>query len=370
MIKSLYIHIPFCHQICTYCDFAKLHANEDIMDKYLDALIQEMSIYRHQFNDLKTIHLGGGTPSSLPLRLLERLLKKLSEWINLSQIEEFGIETNPNDISSSFVSLIDKYHVNRVSMGVESSYDYHLIAMNRSHTVNQVIDAVSLLKKGGFKNINLDFIYAWPNQTFDELKKDIEFAVSLKPTHLSFYALILEPKTKLYHEYKNNHLDLIDEETDALMYEFIRDELPKHGFNQYEISNFAFQGFQSRHNLSYWQVDEYLGIGMGAHSQINERRFHNHSTLKKYIDAVKLSGNGIESEDPCDLLQETFLMGLRLNQGVNVNHFQEKFKINPFVKYPKLLKNIDEKLLVNEDGIIKLTSKGQLLLNYVEQSFI
>ncbi len=370
MIKSLYIHIPFCHQICTYCDFAKLHANEDMMEKYLDALIQELSFYQHQFNELRTIHLGGGTPSSLPLHLLEKLLLKLSDSIDLSQIDEFGVEANPNDISESFVSLLNKYHVNRISLGVESSFDYHLIAMNRSHNVNQVIDAVKLLKKGNVDNINLDFIYAWPNQTFDELKKDIEFAVSLKPTHLSFYALILEQKTKLYHDYINNHLNLIDEETDALMYEYILDELPKHGFEQYEISNFSIPGYPSKHNLSYWQIDEYLGIGMGAHSQVKERRYHNHSTIKKYIDSVITSGNGMDSEDPCDLMQETFLMGLRLNKGVNINRFKEKFNNNPFEKYPKLLKNINEKLIVIDDGYIKLTRKGQLLLNYVEQSFI
>ena len=370
MIKSLYIHIPFCQKICTYCDFAKLVANDKLMEDYLSALIKELDYYKNQLTSIKTIHIGGGTPSSLPIHLLERIFIKLSQIVDLSRLEEFGFETNPNDVSESLVTVLKKYHVNRVSLGVESSFNHHLVAMNRSHNIIQVIEAVNILQMKGIKNYNLDFIYAWPNQTFDELIKDIDFAVKLNPTHLSFYGLILEPKTKLNFDYEHRKIQLIDEDTDASMYEYLMKELPKLGFEQYEISNYAKPGFESKHNLTYWQIEEYLGIGMGAHSQVNAKRFHNFSSIKDYISSVNTEGYGFQSEDACDLMQETFIMGLRLNVGVNVNHFKQRFSLDPLILYPDIQKNINELLLVYENDVIKLTDRGRLLLNYVEQSFI
>lgn len=370
MIKSIYIHIPFCHKICTYCDFNKLVGNNQLMTEYITTLIKEISQFESQLSSLKTIHIGGGTPSALPLNLLDLLLSKLDTVINLNSIVEFGFEANPNDISIELVSLLKKYHVNRISLGVESSFNHHLRAMNRSHDVNQVIRAVEILNNEKMLNYNLDFIYAWPKQTFEELKQDLDFAISLKPKHLSFYALILEPKTKLYHDYMKKQLELVDEETDASMYEYLREYLAKFGYHQYEISNFAQRGYESEHNLSYWQIDEYLGVGMGAHSQTNSKRFHNYSTIKDYLNQVNVSNTGVQSEDECDLMQETFIMGLRLNQGVSITDFKERFHADPLIIYPKILQNIDEKLVVIEQDRIKLTPKGQLLLNYVERSFI
>ena len=370
MIKSLYIHIPFCKKICSYCDFAKLVGNEALMIQYTNALLIELEHYRHNIKDIQTIHIGGGTPSALPLKLLERIFLKLSDMIEIKSLLEFGIEANPNDITDDFVKLIKKYHVNRISLGVESSNPTHLIEMNRSHTLNQVEEAINCLHQNDFHNINLDFIYAWPKQTMEELKRDLRYALSFKPTHLSFYALILEPKTKLYHDFVNHEITLTDEEIDASMYEYLLDELPKNGYYQYEISNFAIKGFESKHNLSYWNLDEYLGIGMGAHSQIDSKRFHNSNQLKEYLNKVDLNNCGVESIDPCDLIQETFIMGLRKVSGVNLKDVSERFGVNPFVLYPRLLKNIDEKLLVIENDYLKLTQKGMLLLNYVERSFI
>ncbi|PKL01576.1 MAG: coproporphyrinogen III oxidase [Tenericutes bacterium HGW-Tenericutes-1] len=370
MIKSLYIHIPFCKQICTYCDFAKLVGNPSLMLEYTEALIKELDYYSQDLTNIETIHIGGGTPSALPIELLQKLLIKLSHLFNLKSLKEFGMEANPNDISEELVMLLKKYHVTRLSLGVESSNPLHLKAMNRSHTIHQVEEAVSLLHRHGFHNINLDFIYAWPQQTMEELKRDLRYALSLKPTHLSFYALILEPKTKLYHDYINHEVALIDEDTDASMYEYLLDELPKNGYNHYEISNFALKGYESKHNLAYWNLDEYLGIGMGAHSQVDTKRFHNSTHIKEYLLNVENNHCGIESYDACDLIQETFLMGLRKVEGVNLTAVSNRFLINPLMLYPKILKNIEDHLLVVENDYLKLTQKGMLLLNYVERSFI
>lgn len=370
MIKSLYIHIPFCKQICTYCDFAKLVGNKALMANYTDALMTELEFYRNKLTAIQTIHLGGGTPSAFPLELLEKILMKLSGIIDLKSLSEFGIEANPNDITDDFIKILKKYSINRLSLGVESSNPMHLKAMNRSHTVSQVETAIMLLHQNDFHNINLDFIYAWPTQTMEELKRDLRFALSLKPTHLSFYALILEPKTKLYHDYINHIISLTDEETDASMYEYLLEELPKNGYYQYEISNFAVKGFESKHNLSYWNLDEYLGVGMGAHSQLESKRFHNSLHIKDYLTNVENNHCGVESIDPCDLIQETFIMGLRKIKGVNIKDVTEKFGVNPYILYPRILKNIEEKLLVIDNDYLKLTQKGMLLLNYVERSFI
>lgn len=370
MIKSLYIHIPFCKQICTYCDFAKLVGNSSLMTEYTNALINELKYYRPQLSNIETIHIGGGTPSALPLSLLESILSSLMNIIPFQSLKEFGIEANPNDVSDAFVKLIKQYHVNRISLGVESSNPLHLKSMNRSHTIDQVYEAVERLHQHNFHNINLDFIYAWPNQTMEELKRDLRIALSLKPTHLSFYALILEPKTKLYHDYMKHEVSLVDEDTDASMYEYLMDELPKHGYIQYEISNFAIKGYESKHNLAYWNLDEYLGIGMGAHSQVESKRFHNATQVKKYIQNVLIHQSGVESTDPCDLIQETFIMGLRKIEGVNLHEVMARFQVNPLILYPRILKNIEEKLLVIENDYLKLTQKGKLLLNYVERSFI
>lgn len=370
MIKSLYIHIPFCKQICTYCDFAKLVGNSSLMLSYTDALVKELDHYAHDLSIIETIHIGGGTPSALPTELLHKIFVKLSHITNLKSLKEFGIEANPNDISDELALLLKKFHVTRLSLGVESSNPLHLKAMNRSHTIDQVGNALSILHQHGFHNINLDFIYAWPKQTMEELKRDLRYALSLKPTHLSFYALILEPKTKLYYDYMNHEVSLTDEDTDASMYEYLLEELPKNGYYQYEISNFSLKGYESKHNLAYWNLDEYLGVGMGAHSQVGEKRFHNSSTINDYLNNVERNNCGFESYDPCDLFQETFIMGLRKVEGVNISSITNRFLINPFIQYPKLLKNIEEKLLVIENDYLKLTQKGMLLLNYVERSFI
>ncbi len=370
MITSLYLHIPFCKKICTYCDFAKLVGNEALMEQYIASMIEELNHYLPLLQNLRTIHLGGGTPTALPIHLLEKLLNVISHHLNFSQIIEFGIEVNPNDVTLELTQLFKKHHINRISLGAESSHKKHLLAMNRSHNVHQISHAVRLLKAAGINNINLDFIYAWPNQTMKELESDIDYAISLKPTHLSFYALILEERTKLYHDYKNGTIALIDVDIDAMMYERIMELLPNKGFMQYEISNFAIPGYESKHNLSYWNTEEYLGIGMGAHSQIDSTRFHNFSSIKKYIKTVLDTGVGVESQDSCDLFQETFLMGLRKTQGVNLDDVFQRFSFDVFDRYPKIRKNIQEGLLKVENNHLLLTKRGMMLMNYVELSFI
>jgi oxygen-independent coproporphyrinogen III oxidase len=370
MVTSLYIHIPFCESICTYCDFSKLVGSPALMNNYVDALVIELESYENQLSHLKTIHLGGGTPSALPLELLETVFSKLKSLIDFDSILEFGIEANPNNVTDEFIDLIMRYGVNRISLGVESSHPHHLLKMNRSHSSEQATLAVRKLQNHGLTNINLDFIYAWPLQTLDELKADLDYATALKPKHLSFYSLILEPKTKLYHDYEKQDLVLADEETDAVMYEYLMTELPKRGFRQYEISNFAFEGFASKHNLAYWNMEEYLGVGMGAHSQVGQGRFHNHASVKKYLEAVMEQHNGVESPDNCDLFQESFIMGLRKTEGIALDELKIRFNKDPFIEYPMILKNIREGLLEIDSNHLKLTTRGLLLMNYVERSFL
>lgn len=370
MIEGLYIHIPFCKQICAYCDFPKLVGRPFHMESYVEALEKELSFYKNHLQSIRTIHLGGGTPSSLPIPLLERLLTTIQSIIPIRLMDEYAMEVNPDDLSEAFVNLLAKYQINRVSMGVQSSHNHHLKAMNRSHDFESVKMGVKRLKAKGITNINLDFMFAWPSQTMKELDQDIEEALALNPTHLSFYSLILEEKTILYYNVQHHNQKMPDEDLDASMYERVMKRLPEAGYHHYEISNFAKKGFESQHNLIYWNVKEYLGIGLGAHSQLDNRRFHNFSTLSQYLEAVKTTSHGWQSDDPCDLFQETLLMGLRKIEGVHLPTLNERFNKNPFEVYPGLIQSLNDKLLILENDYLHCTKKGLLLLNVIERNLI
>jgi oxygen-independent coproporphyrinogen-3 oxidase len=369
MAKGLYLHLPFCRTICTYCDFPKLAGAIDQIDGYVDCLIREMDAYPEDFFGLETVYFGGGTPSFLGLPLLSRLFSALEERVDFTRIREFTIEANPQDITFDFVRLIRAHHVNRVSLGVQTSHPRLLQILGRTEERQCVEDAVRTLRAGGIANLNLDFIFGIPTETMAELNEDVEYAVSLKPEHLSFYSLILEERTRLMHDVKKGLIRMIEEETEAEMYEWVMDRLPAAGFTQYEISNFARPGCQSAHNMIYWNVQEYLGLGMGAHSQVGTRRFHNFSTLAPYREAVARTGKGMEAEDSCDLSQETGLMTLRLREGIDLQGFRIRFGTDIFTPYPRLWKNIAEGLLEVESGRLRLTRRGILLMNYVERSF-
>ena len=358
-MKSAYIHIPFCKDICSYCDFCKMYYKSDWVDNYLEELEKEIKL-NYKGEILNTIYIGGGTPTSLSESQLERLFIILS---NLNKDNfEYTIEANVESLNIEKIKLFKKYGINRVSLGIQSIVDDNIKFLNRHHDKNMVIDCIKLLKEHGFNNINVDLIYGLPNQTIDVLKQDIDFILSLDINHVSTYSLIIEENTKL----AINKVKNIDEELDYQMYKYICDRL-NNDFIHYEISNFAKTGFESKHNLTYWNNECYYGFGLGASGYINNIRYDNTRSLSSY-----LKGNHRINIDKLDLntkIENEFILGLRKIKGINKDIFYQKYniKLENIEIVKKLLK---EKKLIDDKENIFINEKYIYVSNSILIEFI
>lgn len=373
MVEALYVHIPFCNKICTYCDFYKMVAKNNLKEKYVDYLIKELDLKSNLLYDIKTIYIGGGTPTALPLNLLEKLLNQLTSKINMDNVIEFTIEINPIDVTSELCLLLKKYEINRVSLGVQSFNEEKLKFLGRDHTKKQAVKSIKLLKKHGIKNINVDFIYAAPNDTVRKVKKDLITAINLNVTHISAYSLILEEKTILHHLFQKKQYEKFDEDKDFKIYKNIRKFLQSYGYINYEISNYAKKDKYSQHNLVYWANNNYLGIGAGASYYINNTRYTNVMNLNKYFEGI--DNSELEYAEKTELtkleqMQEEIILGLRKIDGVDINNFEKKFNMSITDAFPFINKIIDKKLLKIKKNKL-LIPKGKLYLsNIVLSEFI
>jgi oxygen-independent coproporphyrinogen-3 oxidase len=340
-------------------------ASLQLHTEYCDALIKEITYYRREYDFLETIYIGGGTPSFLNQELLERILDAIDENIDLSKIKEFTIEANPKDVNEVFVKLIKKYHINRLSIGMQTTNQELLKTIGRSHTAEDMKSTIDICHKHHFYNINIDIIYAIPGETVFDVASDLQFVFSLKPTHISVYSLILEEKTKLYFDYKKGKITLVDEDTEFSMANMISSLMNESGYVQYEISNYSLPGFESKHNLGYWNLNEYLGVGMGASSQFRGSRFVNQKSLHNYIDQINKSFTGIFAEEDFNPMQETVLLGLRKKTGVSLDDFKSLFHQTVFEAYPGLEHFIELGLLQKNSTHLFLTDKGIMLSNQV-----
>lgn len=366
---GLYIHIPFCQAICTYCDFVKEVAKKDKQSAYVKALNKEILSYSSNTKKIDTIYIGGGTPSHLPLKDLENLLITLHETIDFNHVKEFTIEANPNDVTLELATLLAKYKVNRISLGVQTFNESHLKFLNRKHSNQDVFNAINIFNQVGIENISIDLIFSLINQTISDVKKDLEIALSIKIKHMSYYSLILEERTRLHHLVTLNKVTMNDSDLEGLMYETIMDTLEKTPFNHYEISNFALKGYESRHNLIYWQNHDYIGVGTGAHGLIHGVRYKNITRVKDYIEAIENKKSPVIETYDYEGLRDAMLMGLRLLKGVNVNTINQTFKVDLFETYPDLTRFIKEGFLAYEEGYLKFTRKGLMLGNYIFELF-
>lgn len=360
-VGSLYIHIPFCKSICSYCDFCKMFYNKDLVNKYLLEL--EKEIKENYKNDkIETIYIGGGTPSSLSKEELNKLFSILT-IIDTSNLIEFTFEVNVNDINEELLRILRENKVNRLSIGVESVNNKYLKLMERCHTKEDVISKINLSKKY-FDNINVDFMYGFNGQTLDELNDDLEFFKSLDVPHISIYSLILEPNTKLY----INKIRPLDEEMESKMYFYIKDYLEMLGYIHYEVSNFSKEGYHSRHNLVYWNNLEYYGFGLGASGYIDNIRYTNTRSLNNYLKGnYKLESDFITSEVS---MENEMILGLRKIAGVSKKIFFSKYnkKIEDVFCIDKLIK---EGLLIDKNGYIsiprdKLYLQNSILVNFIK----
>ena len=355
-MSSLYVHIPFCKNICAYCDFPKVILNEEWTFSYINSLFKELSILKKKKYD--TIYIGGGTPTSLNAKLLEELLKKLRSY--LKDGGEFSIETNSDCLDDTKLTIIKKYDVNRISIGVESRHEHYLRLMKRTHTYLDVINIVNKIKNIGINNINVDLIYDLPLESDEEILSDIENVLKLKVPHISTYSLSVSNGTIFYNlGYKEaNDID------SARHYELILNKLREHNYIRYEVSNFALEGYECKHNLTYWKDEHYDAIGLGACGYIDNIRYTNTRNFNKYV-----AGKYIEEKEivkPVDDLKYYFLTNLRLEEGFSLNGFKDRFGFSFFKNYEKEFNELkNNNLLIEKDGRIMPTDQGILLLDRI-----
>ena len=368
---SAYVHIPFCTQICYYCDFSKVFIKNQPVDSYLEHLLEEFRSYDIQ--KLRTLYIGGGTPTALSALQLEVLLDGLTKNLDLSVLEELTIEANPGDLDADKIAVLKNSAVNRVSLGVQTFDNKMLKKIGRSHLEKDIYENIDRLKLAGFNNISIDLIYALPGQTMDQVKENVAKAISLDIPHMSLYSLILENHTVFMNRMRRGKLPLPKEELEAEMFEYIIAELERDGFEHYEISNFSKPGFESRHNLMYWDNAEYYGIGAGASGYVDGVRYKNHGPIRHYLSAVE-AGNARITEEHLtqkEQMEEEMFLGLRKKSGVSMARFEEKFERSFDGLYGEIIRDLVQQGLMQIDGDrVRMTKRGLFLGDTVAERFI
>lgn len=368
-MNGIYIHIPFCNTICSYCDFPKRIAKEEEKNRYVEFLLEELNKLKEQpwfeswVEHTQSIYIGGGTPNSLNLSLLERIFKALEPYLRKSK--ENTIEINPELLTEEQAHLFARYHINRVSIGVQTFQSTLLKKILRTHTKEDVTATIQLLDSVGIYNINLDMMYGLPSQTMKDLKKDVHTVLSLNPKHISYYSLIKEEKTILDYQLDHNQIVLPDDDSVVDMANYLTKKLKKKGFNHYEISNYAKDGYASVHNLGYWNCEEYIGIGAGACGYHHNNRWRNSISLKNYYQ-------GIVEQTPIDLFlskQEFMMLGLRKLKGISIKEYYSRFKTYPKDDF-ELVSLYKNGLIEEKNDFIRIKEDKIWLGNLVFQSFV
>ncbi|MDK0702908.1 radical SAM family heme chaperone HemW [Clostridium perfringens] len=372
---SLYIHIPFCAQKCLYCDFPSFARKDHLRKAYIEALNKEIISLREKHNNLEinTIFIGGGTPSVLEADELECLLKEVAK-LNMAKDIEYSMECNPGNLTEEKLEVMKKYGVNRISMGLQAKQDNLLKGLGRIHNYKTFKENFLLAKKVGFNNINVDLMFGLPNQRLNEWEETLREIISLEPAHISAYSLIIEEGTAFYNLYENDKLKLPTEEEERKMYHLAKKILEENGFNQYEISNYAKEGKECRHNLAYWNMDNWIGVGSASASYIDGKRIKNISSVEKYINSINEKGEAVEeiiNNSKNDNMEEFMFMGLRKINGIDENEFKKRFSMNINDVYGEILnKYIGEGLLIRESGRIFLSEKGIEISNIIMADFL
>ena len=407
---AIYIHIPFCQHKCDYCDFISFSNKQKFIKNYMEAVKKEIGNY---FKDktlletytVTTIYIGGGTPSYINSKYICEIMHVLEENLknNMVKMEdmEITIEVNPGTVNKEKLEQYRNAKINRISIGLQSTNNEMLKQIGRIHTYEQFLETYQMAKEVGFENINVDLMIGLPNQTIEDIKRSLQEIVQLNPTHISVYSLIIEEGTVIAQKIENHQLQEMDEELERNMYWYVKNTLELNDYTHYEISNFAKEGKESKHNMNCWRQKEYIGIGLAAHSYLNYVRYTNTSEMEQYVtrmnnlngqivnDILKLSKNkekasleekekNIETtyeieevQDVEDRKKEYMLLGLRTIEGVSISKFKEKYIDNPIFLFRKELEKLVEEKLVAIDGdYIRLTNKGLDLANLVWEEFI
>ena len=363
-MAGLYIHIPFCKSRCVYCGFYSTTGLE-LRERYVDALCREMEI-RGERNDIETIYLGGGTPSQLSIEQLQRLFIYINK---VKEDAEITIEMNPDDVTAEFAAELQQLGVNRVSMGAQTFNDERLRFLHRRHNAKQVHQAVETLRQAGFKNISIDLMYGFPEETLDDWKADIEEALSLDVEHISSYCLMYEEGTPLYQLLEQGKVSEVDEELERQMYYTLKDRLEAAGYEHYEISNFARPGFRSRHNSSYWQGIPYIGIGAAAHSYDITTRSWNVDDIRQYIKGMEQGQRLFESEtlDEDTRYNDAITVALRTCEGLDISKLTPKQRTYCLANAQR---HMDAHLLKFQHNRLSLTKEGLFISDMIMSDLI
>ena len=329
MMAGVYVHIPFCASRCSYCDFYSTLLLSEVGEAYVDAVIAEASLRSGELcgESVKTLYLGGGTPSQLPISLLERLVMGLRDTFDLSGLKEFTVEANPDDVTSDWCAAVKASGVNRVSMGVQSFEDHILRLIGRRHTARQAVEAVATLREAGIGNVSIDLIFGLPGQTLESWTASVRQAIDLRPQHISAYGLTYEEGTRLWRQRERGKVVEVPEEQCLAMYGILVRMLQDAGYEHYEISNFALPGYRSRHNSSYWNDTPYLGLGAAAHSYDGKIRRYNPSDLQDFISKINAAGTAFEQEELSwqERYDERVMLGLRTSDGMDADRLRQDF---------------------------------------------
>ena len=373
---SLYIHIPFCTSKCYYCDFASFVSRDRTIDEYIDALLIELSIYKEKIKDyrIKTIFIGGGTPSSIDPKHIGRILDYIRENYRVEDLTEVSIEANPGSLDREKLEIYLESGINRISLGAQSLKDDLLKSIGRTHNREDLYRSIELIREVGIENINVDLMFGLPGQSLEDVVETLEEIIQLKIKHISYYGLILEEGTKLYDLYHRGKINLPLEEEERAMYHRIIDILKEHGYKHYELSNFAKDGYECQHNIVYWDIKPYLGIGLNSHSNLWNKRFSNLVEMDKYIKELKegiLPIVGVEKIDRDTEMDEFCILGLRKIKGIDKTAFKERFGRDINSIYGEQIKKHLKGALIEEgEDYVRLTKKGLDLSNLVEVDFL
>lgn len=383
---GIYIHIPFCDKKCDYCDFLSGPANNQTKEYYSKALIEEIKAYNDLMDDylVKTIFIGGGTPSSIEANYIVQILDSINNNFNLD-VEEISIETNPGTLSREKLKSYKDVGINRLSIGLQSTNNKELKLLGRIHTYEEFLENYHLARELGYSNINIDLMSGLPGQSVEAWEESLQKVLALKPEHISAYSLIIEEGTPFYERYGDkNASDIdeensrgngnIDEETDRLIYSKTKEMLELHGYNRYEISNYARQGYECKHNKSYWERIPYLGLGLGSSSLIDNTRYNNEENLRNYIknsSKPSLLRKNLINLSKEEAMEEFMFLGLRLTKGISKTKFQQEFGIGIEEIFQKQInQSIKEGVLEEIADTIRLTDYGLDVSNHVLARFL
>ena len=376
---GLYVHLPFCRQKCFYCDFPSYAGQEGRMAVYVEALLGELARegapLRAAWGPPRTVYLGGGTPTALPPALMERLLAGLREFLAAApDALEFTCECNPGTVDAAYLSLLRAGGVNRLSLGVQTFDDALLRRIGRIHTAAQARAAVRQARAAGFRNLSLDLMYGLPGQTLAGLEMSVQQALALAPQHISIYGLQVEEGTAFARAQAAGRLALPSDEESETMYDYMTTALPVAGYARYEISNFARPGFESRHNLGYWQDVPYLGVGTAAHSYLDGQRYENPRGIEEYLAALRESGRARREEEPltrATSMEEFAFLALRTARGIDRARFAARFGCELASVYADAIARMRARGFLEEDAQgVRLTPLGMKYGNWVFEAFL